>query len=42
MEFLIGVLLILGFKTRLASIVGGVVILVLIFALLAGANFADR
>ena len=41
-EFLTGVLLILGFKTRLASIVGGVVILVLIFALLAGANFADR
>ena len=62
-EFLIGVLLILGFKTRLASIVGGAIILVLmfgnvarlqfgtahlmwfyvlIFALLAGVNFADR
>ena len=62
-EFLIGMLLILGFKTRLASIVGGAIILVLmfgnvarlqfgtahlmwfyvlIFALLAGVNFADR
>lgn len=62
-EFAVGVLLILGLKTRLASIVGGVVILllmfgnvarvnfgtahlmwlyVLIFALLVGANFADR
>ena len=62
-EFLVGVLLIVGFKTRLASLAGGVTLLllmfgtvarmnfgtahlmwfyVLIFALLAGANFADR
>jgi len=62
-EFAVGVLLVLGLKTRLASIVGGVTILllmfgnvsrlnfatahlmwsyVLVFALLAGANFADR
>lgn len=62
-EFAIGVLLVLGLKTRLASIVGGVTILllmfgnvarmdfgtahlmwfyVLVFALLAGANVADR
>ena len=62
-EFLVGILLILGFKTKLASIAGGVTLLllmfgtvarmnfgtahlmwfyVLIFALLAGANVADR
>ena len=62
-EFLVGILLILGFKTRLASLAGGVTLLllmfgtvarmnfgtahlmwfyVLIFALLVGANFADR
>lgn len=62
-EFLVGVLLILGFKTRLAGLAGGVTMLllmfgtvarmnfgtahlmwfyVLIFALLVGANFADR
>jgi len=62
-EFLVGILLILGFKTKLASIAGGVTLLllmfgtvarmnfgtahlmwfyVLIFALLVGANFADR
>lgn len=62
-EFLVGVLLILGFKTKLASIAGGVTLLllmfgqvaranfgtahlmwfyVMIFALLTGANFADR
>ena len=62
-EFLVGVLLIVGFKTKLASIAGGVTLLllmfgtvarmnfgtahlmwfyVLVFALLAGANFADR
>ena len=62
-EFSVGVLLILGLKTKLASIAGGVTMLllmfgtvarmnfgtahlmwfyVLIFALLAGANFADR
>jgi thiosulfate dehydrogenase [quinone] large subunit len=62
-EFLVGILLILGFKTKLAGIAGGVTLLllmfgqvaranfatahlmwfyVLIFALLVGANFADR
>src|SRR5687768_6688012 len=62
-EFSVGVLLILGLKTKLASVAGGVTMLllmfgtvarmnfgtahlmwfyVLIFALLAGANFADR
>ena len=62
-EFLVGILLILGFRTKLASIAGGVTLLllmfgtvarmnfgtahlmwfyVLIFALLVGANFADR
>ncbi|HEY5616461.1 MAG TPA: DoxX family membrane protein [Vicinamibacterales bacterium] len=62
-EFSVGVLLILGLKTKLASIAGGMTMLllmfgtvarmnfgtahlmwfyVLIFALLAGANFADR
>ena len=62
-EFLVGVLLILGFKTKLAGLAGGVTLLllmfgqvarmnfgtahlmwfyVLIFALLVGANFADR
>lgn len=62
-EFAVGVLLVLGLKTRLASIVGGVIILllmfgnvsrlnfgtahlmwfyVLVFALLVGANVADR
>jgi thiosulfate dehydrogenase [quinone] large subunit len=61
--WLVGVLLILGFKTRLAGLAGGVTLLllmfgqvaranfgtahlmwfyVLIFALLVGANFADR
>lgn len=62
-EFAVGVLLILGLKTKLASIAGGVTMLllmfgtvarmnfgtahlmwfyVMIFAILAGANFADR
>jgi thiosulfate dehydrogenase (quinone) large subunit len=62
-EFSVGVLLILGLKTKLASIAGGVTMLllmfgtvarmnfatahlmwfyVMIFAILAGANFADR
>ena len=39
-EFLIGVLLILGFRTRLASIVGGITILLLMFGNMSRLNFA--
>jgi thiosulfate dehydrogenase (quinone) large subunit len=38
-EFLVGVLLILGFKTKLASIAGGVTLLLLMFGQVARANF---
>ena len=38
-EFLVGVLLILGLKTRLASIVGSVTILLLMFGNVARVNF---
>lgn len=38
-EFAIGVLLILGLKTRLASIVGGITILLLMFGNVARVNF---
>ena len=39
-EFLVGVLLILGWKTRLASIAGGITILVLMFGNVSRMNFA--
>lgn len=39
-EFLVGVLLILGWKTRLASIVGGITILLLMFGNVSRLNFA--
>jgi thiosulfate dehydrogenase [quinone] large subunit len=38
-EFLVGVLLILGFKTKLASLAGGVTLLLLMFGQVARANF---
>ena len=38
-EFLVGVLLILGLKTRLASVAGGVTLLLLMFGQVARANF---
>jgi thiosulfate dehydrogenase [quinone] large subunit len=38
-EFLVGVLLILGLKTRLASIAGGVTLLLLMFGQVARMNF---
>ena len=38
-EFLVGILLILGFKTKLASIAGGVTLLLLMFGTVARMNF---
>jgi thiosulfate dehydrogenase (quinone) large subunit len=39
-EFLVGVLLILGFRTKLAGIAGGVTLLLLMFGQVARMNFA--
>jgi thiosulfate dehydrogenase [quinone] large subunit len=38
-EFLVGILLILGFKTRLAGLAGGVTLLLLMFGTVARMNF---
>jgi thiosulfate dehydrogenase [quinone] large subunit len=39
-EFAIGILLVVGFKTRLATIVGNLLMLVLMFGMVAQKNFA--
>jgi thiosulfate dehydrogenase [quinone] large subunit len=39
-EFVIGILLVVGFKTRLATIVGNLLMLVLMFGMVAQKNFA--